>query len=99
MNTIRTFFRNFIIMKIYISFAIIRLLFIIDYYFITDEVFEILFPSNQIDLESMKRNEFVFDFVDGLHFKCYKISLNSGGSHIDSSVWLNNKKATLNPNL
>ena len=75
----------------------IEIMIINDTHKIIDEVFEILCSSNQIGLESMKCNEFVFDFVDGLHFKCDKISLNCGGSHIDSSGWLNNKKATLNP--
>ena len=29
--------------------------------------------------ESMKGSDFVFDFVDGLHYKCRKISLNRVG--------------------
>ena len=29
--------------------------------------------------------------------KLHKISLNRGGSYIDSSKWLKNKKATINP--
>ena len=30
-------------------------------------------------------------------YKLYKISLNRGGSYIDSPEWLKNKKATINP--
>ena len=34
--------------------------------------------------ESIKFSEFVFESVDLLHYKFYKISLNRGGSYIDS---------------
>ena len=43
--------------------------------------------------ESMKGSEFVFDSVDLLYFKLQKLSLNRGGSHIDSPEWLKNKKS------
>ena len=42
----------------------------------------------------MKGREFIFDSVDVLYIK---ISLNRGGSYIDSPEWLRNKKATINP--
>ena len=45
----------------------------------------------------MKGSKFVFDSVDLLNYKLHKISLNWGGSYIDSPKWLNNKKATINP--
>ena len=32
-----------------------------------------------------------------MHYHLNKISLNSGGSYIDSPQWLKNKKATINP--
>ena len=32
----------------------------------------------------MKGSDFVFDFADGLHYKYHKVSLDSGGSYIDS---------------
>ena len=32
-----------------------------------------------------------------LYYKLHKISLNKGGSYIDSPKWLKNKKATINP--
>ena len=47
--------------------------------------------------KSMKGSEFVFDSTDLLHYKLHKISLNKGGSYIDSPKWLQNKKATINP--
>ena len=68
----------------------------------TDEVTEDLFDSflqrYQKKLEeSMRGSEFVFDSVDSLYYKLHKISLNRGGSYIDSPKWLKNKKATINP--
>ena len=45
-----------------------------------DEVIEELFKSlknrYQNNLESMKGNEFVFDYVHLLYYKCHKINLN-----------------------
>ena len=50
------------------------------------------------DLEELsKRNEFVFNSVNLLYYKFHKLSLNRSGSYIDSSKWLKNKKATINP--
>ena len=45
----------------------------------------------------MRGIEFVFDSIDLLCYELYKISLNRGGSYIDSPEWLKNKKATINP--
>ena len=45
----------------------------------------------------MEGSEFAFDGVDLLHYKYNKISLNRGGSHVDSLESLKNKKATINP--
>ena len=42
--------------------------------------------------ESMKGSEFVFDNVDSLYYKLHKISLNRGGSYIDSPKWLKKRK-------
>ena len=39
----------------------------------------------------------VFDYVYLLYQKCHKINLNCGGTYIDSSDWIKNKKATKNP--
>ena len=60
--------------------------------------FESLLQRYQKGLEeSMKGSEFVFDNADSLYYKFHKISLNRGGSYIDSPEWLKNKKATINP--
>ena len=45
----------------------------------------------------MRGREFAFDCVDSLYYKLHKISLNRGGSYIDSPKWLKNNKATINP--
>ena len=47
--------------------------------------------------QSTKGSEFIFDSVDFLHYKFHKISLNRGRSCIDSSKWLKNKGAPINP--
>ena len=45
----------------------------------------------------MRGSEFAFDNVDSLDYKLHKISLNRGGSYINSAKYLKNKKATINP--
>ena len=45
----------------------------------------------------MKGTEFIFNYVHLLHYKCHKINPNSGGSYINLSDWIKNKKATINP--
>ena len=68
----------------------------------TDKVIKDLFDSflqrykKNLE-ESMRESEFVFDSVDSLYYKLHKISLNRGGSYIDSPTWLKNKNATINP--
>ena len=68
----------------------------------TDEIIEKLFNSilqkyqERLE-ESVKESDFVFDNVDLLLYKLHKISLNRGGSYINSPEWLKNKKATVNP--
>ena len=47
--------------------------------------------------QSTKGSEFIFDSVDFMHYKFHKISLNRGRSCIDSSKWLKNKGAPINP--
>ena len=62
---------------------------------IIEELFESLLQKNQEGLEEkMGGSEFVFDSVDLLHYNLHKISLNRGGSYIDSPKWLKNKKVT-----
>ena len=65
---------------------------------ITEELFKSLLQRYQEELEeSLKESEFDFDSVGLLEYKLNKISLNRGGSYIDSPEWLKNKKATINP--
>ena len=45
----------------------------------------------------MRESEFEFDGVNFLYYDFNKISINRGGSHIDSPQWLKNKKSTINP--
>ena len=45
----------------------------------------------------MSGSEFIFDGIDVLYYDFNKISLNRGGSFIDSPEWIKNKKATINP--
>ena len=45
----------------------------------------------------MKGNQFDFESVDLLYCSLHEISLNRGGSYIDSPSWLKNKEATINP--
>ena len=67
----------------------------------TDEIIENflnLLQKYQVRFEkSMRGSKFVFDIIDLLQYKLHKISLNRGGSYIDSPEWLKNKKATINP--
>ena len=52
---------------------------------IIKELFESLLQKYQEGLEGKKRgSEFLFDSVDLLHYNLHKISLNRGGSFIDS---------------
>ena len=45
----------------------------------------------------MRGSSFVFDSVDLLHYNLHRISLNGGGSYIGFPKWLENKRATINP--
>ena len=68
----------------------------------TNEVIENLFRSllqrYQENLEEkMRDSEFIFDGMNLLHYDLNKISLNKGGSYIKSPDWIENKKATINP--
>ena len=60
-------------------------------------LFDSLKDRYQNNLESMKGIEFAFKYIQLLHYKHYKISLNRGGSYIDSPDWIKIKKATANP--
>ena len=45
----------------------------------------------------MEENELIFDSVDLLYYKLYKISLNRSGPYIDSPKRLKTKEARINP--
>ena len=69
----------------------------------TDEIIKELFKSllqrYQKNLqEKMRGSDFVFDGVNFLYYDFNKISINKGGSYIDSPKWLKNKKSKINPN-
>ena len=65
---------------------------------IIKELFKFILQRCQEGLEKlMKGSEFIFDSVDVLYYDLNKIRLNKGGSYKNSSEWLKNKKATINP--
>ena len=68
----------------------------------TNEVIEELFKSflqryQERLQEKMRGSEFEFDGINLLYYDFNKISLNRGGSYIDSPEWIKNKKSTINP--
>ena len=63
---------------------------------IIEELFDSLKNRYQNYLESMKGSESVFNYVHLLYQKYHKINPNRGGSYIDSTDWMKNKKATKN---
>ena len=68
----------------------------------TDEIIEGLCQSflqkyEENLQEKMKGSDFEFDGVNFLYYDFNKISINRGGSYIDSPQWLKNKKSTINP--
>ena len=67
----------------------------------TNEVIKELFKSflqrSQEGLqEKMKGSEFEFDGIHLLYYDFNKISLNRGGSNIESAKWIKDKKSTIN---
>ena len=68
----------------------------------TDEIIKGLFESflqkyEENLQEKMKGSDFEFDGVNFLYYDFNKISINRGGSYIDSPKWLKDKKSTINP--
>ena len=41
----------------------------------------------------MRGSDFVFDWVQLMHFKCHKVTSKRGRSYIDSPAWLKNKRS------
>ena len=65
---------------------------------IIEELFDSLLKEYQESLKTkMKKSNLVFDSVNALNYKFHKISLNRGGSYMDSPECIKNKKATINP--
>ena len=68
----------------------------------TDETIKGLFESilqkyEENLQEKMQGLDFEFDGVNFLYYDFNKISINRGGSCIDSPKWLKDKKSTINP--
>ena len=65
---------------------------------IIEELFRSLLQKYEENLQNkMRRSDFQFDGVNFLYYDFNKISLNRGGSYIDSLKWLKDKKSTINP--
>ena len=65
---------------------------------VVDELFESLLSRCQIGLETLiTGNDFIFDSVQLLLYKCHKINFKCGGTYIDSPDCIKKKKATTNP--
>ena len=56
------------------------------------KLFDLLENRYLTNLESMKSNDFVFNFVHLLYYKYHKINPNRGESYIDSPDWIKLKK-------
>ena len=64
---------------------------------IIKEIFKFLLQRYQENLqEKMRGSYFAFDGVNFLYYDFNKISINKGGSYIDSPKWLKDKKSTIN---
>ena len=65
---------------------------------IIEQLFESLLKKYEENLQNkMRGSEFEFDGVNFLYYDFNKTSINRGGSYIDSSKWLKDKKSTINP--
>ena len=65
---------------------------------IIEEIFDSLLSRYQVVLETqMRLINFIFDCVNLLHYKCYKINLKRGISYIDSLHWI--KKSNDKPKI
>ena len=65
---------------------------------IIEQLFESLLKKYEENLQiKMRGSEFEFDGVNFLYYDFNKISINRGGSYIDSPKWLKDKKSTINP--
>ena len=64
-------------------------------YDVLDELFKSLLSRYQSSLETLRRgNDFIFNSVQFLYYKCRRINLGRGVSCIDSPDWIKKEKAT-----
>ena len=64
---------------------------------VVDELSESLLSLYQIDLKtSTSRSDFIFDSVQMLYYKCYKINVKRGESYIGFPDWIKKNKAAKN---
>ena len=63
----------------------------------TDEVIKLLFRYQENLQNKMRGSNFELDGVNLLYYNFNKISLNRGGTYIDSPKWLKDKKSKINP--
>ena len=65
---------------------------------VTKELFKLFLQRYQEGLqEKMRGSDFEFDGIHLLYYDFNKISLNRGGSYIESAKWIKDKKSTTNP--
>ena len=65
---------------------------------IIEELFKSFIRKYEENLQNkMRGSDFEFDGVNFLYYNSNEISLNRGGSYIDSIKWLKDKKSTINP--
>ena len=65
---------------------------------IIEELFKSFIQKYEENLQNkMRGSDFEFDGVNFLYYDFNEISLNRGGSYIDSPKWLKDKKSTTNP--
>ena len=63
-----------------------------------EQLFRSLLRKYEENLQNkMRGSDLEFDCVNFLYYDFNKISLNRGGSYIDSPKWLKDKKSTINP--
>ena len=62
------------------------------------ELFKSFLQRYQEDLqEKMRGSDFAFEGVNLMHYDFNKLSLNRGGSYIESAKWIKDKISTINP--
>ena len=65
---------------------------------VIDKLFNSLRSKCQDNLKtSMKGNDFIFDSVQLMYYKCYTVNLKRSSSYIDFPDWIKKKKVTINP--